>query len=71
MAEEDDILSATGLALAAIAALIERPEPIPKGEVARILTLLASTASPERPRQQQILLGWAELLANVRPANER
>ena len=34
---EDDIVTATGLALATIASLIERPEPIPRAEVGRCL----------------------------------
>jgi hypothetical protein len=68
---EDDIISATGLALATIASLIERPEPIPKGEVGRCLKLLADTAAPDRPRQSEILLSWAQLLTSIGVANER
>jgi hypothetical protein len=60
---EDDVVSATGLALAAIAGLIERAEPIPRGEIARCLSLLAQTAPTDRPRQREILHDWAELLA--------
>ena len=59
---EDDIVSATGLALATIAGLIERPEPVPMGEVARCLRLLAEAASPDRPSQREILLRWVQLL---------
>ena len=59
---EDDVVSATGLALAMIASLIERPEPVPRGEVARCLSLLAETASPARPGQREILLRWVQLL---------
>jgi hypothetical protein len=59
---EDDIVSATGLALATIASLIERPEPVPTGEVARCLSLLAETAAPVRPGQREILLRWVQLL---------
>lgn len=68
---EDDIVSATGLALATIASLIERPEPIPRGEIGRCLTLLAETAAPDRPAQRDILRRWAELLSASQVANER
>lgn len=48
-----------GLALAAIAELIERPETIPKGEVARLLTLLAETPPGNRAgRRTCSLLYW-------------
>jgi hypothetical protein len=59
---EDDIVSATGLALAMIVSLVERPEPVPRGEVARCLSLLAETASPNQPGQREILLRWVQLL---------
>ena len=68
---EDDIVTATGLALATIASLIERPEPIPRGEIGRCLTLLAKTAAPDRPRQSEILQLWATLLNTSQIANER
>lgn len=68
---EEDVVTATGLALATIANLIERPEPVPKGEVARCLRLLAETASPSRPRQAAILKCWAQLLETTQIANER
>jgi hypothetical protein len=68
---EDDIVSATGLALAAIANLIERPEPIPRGEVSRCLALLAETAAADRPRQSEILHLWAQLMSMSLIANER
>lgn len=71
MSEHEDLASATGLALAAIAGLIERPQPTPVGEVARCLALLADTASPNRHRQASILKGWAQLLETTRTANER
>lgn len=59
---DEDLLTATGLALAAIAGLIERPQPVPRGELGRCLRLLAETASPERQVQKSILTAWAELL---------
>lgn len=68
---EDDVVSATGLALALIAGLIERPEPIPRGEVGRCLALLAETAAPDRPGQSDILRRWAELMNASQIANER
>jgi hypothetical protein len=68
---EHDIVSATGLALATIASLIERPERVPMGEVARCLRLLADTASPDRPQQREILTRWAQLLEAAGTANER
>jgi hypothetical protein len=68
---EDDIVSATGLAIATIASLIERPEPIPRGEVGRCLALLAETAASDRPRQSEILQLWAALLNTSQIANER
>lgn len=68
---EDDIVSATGLALATIASLIERPEPIPRGEVGRCLALMAETAAPDHPRQCEILRLWAQLLNTSQIANER
>ena len=68
---EDDVVSATGLALALIAGLIERPEPIPRGEVSRCLALLAETAAPDSPRQGEILRIWAQLLSTSQIANER
>ncbi len=68
---DDDVVSATGLALAAIAGLIERHEPVPKGELARCLTLLAENAPPDRPRQAEILQAWALLLGTLPPANQR
>lgn len=68
---EDDVVSATGLALATIASLIERPEPVPRGEVGRCLALLAETAAPDRPRQGEILRLWAQLLNTSQIANER
>jgi hypothetical protein len=68
---EDDVVSATGLALATIASLIERPEPIPRGEIGRCLALLAETAAPDRPRQGEILRLWAQLLNTSQIANER
>jgi len=68
---EDDIVNATGLALALIAGLIERPEPIPRGEVGRCLALLADTAAPDCPRQGDILRRWAQLLSTSQVANER
>ena len=61
---DDDIVSATGLAIAALAALLERPEPAPKGEVARCLSLLAEAAPLDRPRQKEILTDWAALLGH-------
>jgi len=63
---ESDVISATGLALATIASLIERPEPVPAGEVARCLGLLAEAASPARPEQREILAQWARLLETAR-----
>ena len=71
MVEDRDLVSATGLALAAISGLIERSEPVPKGEVARVLLLLAETASPDNARQSDILKRWARLLETTRIANER
>lgn len=68
---EDDIVCATGLALATIASLIERPEPIPRGEVRRCLALLAETAALDRPGQRDILRRWAELMSASQIANER
>ncbi len=68
---EDDVVSATGLALATIASLIERSEPIPRGEVGRCLVLLAEAAGPDRPRQSEILHLWAQLLSPSLIANER
>jgi hypothetical protein len=57
--------------IATIAGLIERPEPIPRGEVGRCLALLAETAAPDRPRQSEILQLWAALLNTSQIANER
>lgn len=68
---EDDIVSATGLALAMMASLIERPEPVSRGEVGRCLMLLAATAGPDSPRQSEILQLWATLLNTSQTANER
>ncbi len=68
--DDEDLTSATGLAIAAIANLIERPEPIPPGEVARCLSLLAATASPDHPGQRTILADWARLLAMRHVASE-
>jgi hypothetical protein len=67
---DDDLVSATGLALAAIAGLIERPDSVPKGEIARCLALLAESAGPDRPRQGDILRAWAQLLSAPRSANQ-
>ena len=58
---DEDLVTATGLALALIAKLVERAEPLPAGEVSRGLNLLAETASPERPQQRAILSAWAQL----------
>lgn len=66
----DDLAAATGLALALIAAMIERPEAPPRGEIARYLALLADTAAPDRQAQRTILAGWAELLATRQVAND-
>jgi hypothetical protein len=68
---EDDIVSATGLALTMIASLIERPEPVPRGEVGRCLALLAETTAPDQPGQRDILRRWAELINASQIANER
>ena len=65
---DDQLANATGLALATIAALIERPQPIPRGELARLLTILAETA--ENPGQQHILQNWASLVGNIQVAND-
>jgi hypothetical protein len=67
---DDEIISAMGLALAVVAALIERPEPVPRGEVARCLRLLAQTASHTQPRQAEILESWAILLQTAPAANQ-
>ncbi len=58
----DEFAGATGLALAVIAALIERETPIPKGEVGRCLALMAQSADPAAAKQQQLLSSWAQLL---------
>jgi hypothetical protein len=71
LVDNEDLISATGLALATVAGLIERPEPISRGEIARLLLLLAETASPERPGQADILMRWARLLETARIANEQ
>ncbi len=68
--DDDELASATGLALAAIVGLIERPEPVPKGEVARCLILLAESAPADRPRQREVLENWARLLRTSKAANE-
>ena len=68
---DDDLASATGLAIAVIAHLIERHQPIPKGEVARLLSLLSKTAAPDRPRQQAVLEQWVQILTTAPIANDR
>jgi hypothetical protein len=57
---DNDLVSATGLALAALAALVERPGPAAKGETAHCLRLLAEAAAT--PVQGEILRNWAQLL---------
>jgi len=66
---EDDIVSATGLALATIANLVERPEPVPKGEIGRCLTLLAKTAcrSYEGCSPEEWLRSWGCGANQLRP----
>jgi len=71
MAGDEDFVSATGLALATIAGLIERLESVPNGEVARLLTLMAQAASPDKPRQADILKRWAQFLETNQVANDR
>jgi hypothetical protein len=70
MVEDNDVVSATGLALAAIAPLIERSAPVEKGEIARLLTILAESAAPDRPQQRDILLSWASLLEAARKGGQ-
>jgi len=60
---DPDLTSAVGLALAVVAALIERDGRVPKGEVARCLALLAENASPRRPGQREILEAWTALVS--------
>lgn len=67
---EHDLIGATGLALALFARLLERPEPVPRAEVAEYLALLADGASEERPGQKAILEIWAQLMASDPVANE-
>lgn len=67
---DNDLASATGLAIAAIAGLLERSGPIPKGEVARCLSLLAQAAPAERPGQTAILNDWAQLAASRSSARD-
>jgi hypothetical protein len=68
MMADDDVASATGLALAALVRLVERSGAAPPGEAARCLALLAEAAPPGRPRQREILEDWARLLATRRAA---
>ena len=59
---DPDLVAATGLALALVASLIERGEPVPSGEVGRCLALIADAASPNALGQKAILEGWATLM---------
>ena len=68
-AAADDLMGATGLALAVVAALIERETPIPKGEVGRCLALMAEAADPAAPHQREILATWAKLVSAADRAN--
>ena len=68
---DDDLVGATGLALAVVASLIERDEPIPRGEVGRCLALIAQASAATSVRQREILEAWAELLSVAGVANER
>jgi hypothetical protein len=68
---DDDLVGATGLALAVVASLIERDAPIPKGEVGRCLALIAQASADASVRQREILEAWAELLSVAGVANQR
>lgn len=68
---DHDLVGATGLALAVVASLIERAEPIPKGEVGRCLALIAQASADTSVGQREILEAWAELLSVSGIANER
>ena len=65
MDEDEALLGAIGLALAALASLIERPDPVPRGEVGRCLALLAETGAPDQARQNDILKRWSQILSTA------
>jgi hypothetical protein len=65
VSEEQDLVQALGLALAMVGALLEREQPIPRGEFSRLLAVLAEVTRESEDRQGAILSDWAALAARA------
>jgi len=68
--EYHDLIQAQGLALALVGSLLERDEPVRRGEFGRYLTVLAEVARESSDRQAEILSAWAELAFRAGAANQ-
>jgi len=68
VSEEQDLVQALGLALAMVGALLERDQPIPRGEFSRLLAVLAEVTRESEDRQGEILSAWATLAARAKVA---
>jgi len=69
--DDDDLIQAHGLALALVGSLLERDEPVPRGEFGRYLAVLAGVTRESNGRQAEILSAWAELAFKASAANQR
>jgi hypothetical protein len=67
--DDQDLIQAQGLALALVGQLLEREQPIPRGEFGRYLAVLAEVTRETNERQGAILSTWAELVVRVYATN--
>lgn len=70
VAADSDLVQAQGLALALVGSLLERDEPIPRGEFSRYLSVLAEVTRETSERQADMLAAWAELALKASAANQ-
>lgn len=68
--DEHDLIQAQGLALALVGQLLERDQPIPRGEFSRYLAVLAEVTRETSGPQGAILSTWAELAQRVSATNQ-
>jgi hypothetical protein len=69
--DDPDLIQAQGLALALVGSLLERDQPVPRGEFGRYLAVLADVTRETSDRQAEILSAWAELAFKASAANQR
>jgi hypothetical protein len=67
--DDHDLIQAHGLALALVGQLLEREQPIPRGEFSRYLAVLAEVTRETSERQGAILSTWAELALRASATN--